>query len=120
MSSSASAGLIAHELKHAYQFETGSFSIGKTVGDADYTNLLYDKHDEVEAYKRQAFFGGNAYGLNNLPSGYDAYPNTSYNYKNIPEIQGAMNSSSSCEFLQNLSNRVYHAFRINGTTYYPK
>ncbi|PUZ19146.1 hypothetical protein DCM91_20895 [Chitinophaga costaii] len=47
-----SAGLAAHELKHAYQYETGlvSFSVdGRTLGK------LYDVSDEKAAYNRQAY-----------------------------------------------------------------
>ncbi|MEO1259045.1 MAG: RHS repeat-associated core domain-containing protein [Bacteroidota bacterium] len=48
------AGAFAHELKHAYQFETGklSFGIGGEGGGG-----IYDIQDEVEAYERGAMFG---------------------------------------------------------------
>ena len=48
-----STGLFGHELKHAYQFETGSLSFSRTGNGG----LLYDIQDEVEAYARGAFFG---------------------------------------------------------------
>ena len=48
-----SDGLFAHELKHAFQFETGKLSFGRTGNGG----LLYDLQDEVEAYSRGAFFG---------------------------------------------------------------
>jgi|GEM_PF-6228756 len=51
---SYNAGALAHELKHAYQFETGALSFGptgKTGGN------LYDLQDEVEAYARGSMFG---------------------------------------------------------------
>jgi len=47
-------GALAHELKHAYQFETGALSFdltGKRGGS------LFDLQDEVEAYARGYIFG---------------------------------------------------------------
>jgi len=47
-------GAFAHELKHAFQFETGKLSFGpggKRGGD------LFDLQDEVEAYARGSMFG---------------------------------------------------------------
>ena len=122
MSSSASVGLIAHELKHAYQFETGNYSVGiKLSHISSYSNLFYDRHDEVEAYERGAIFGGTAYGLNYLPSPtYDNVATGSYSYRNVPEIQNTMNSPNPQEALQKISRVFRHAFRVNGTTYYPQ
>jgi RHS repeat-associated protein len=53
IASGSGNGALAHELKHAYQFETGKLSFGasgKTGGS------LYDLQDEVEAYARGAMF----------------------------------------------------------------
>ena len=47
-----STGLFGHELKHAYQFETGALSFGQNGNGG----ILYDVQDEVEAYARGAFF----------------------------------------------------------------
>ena len=47
--------LLAHELKHAYQFETGRINLGKMLVDG---TPLYDQTDEIEAYKRSELFGG--------------------------------------------------------------
>ena len=47
--------LLAHELKHAYQFETGRINLGKMRVDG---TPLYDQTDEIEAYKRSELFGG--------------------------------------------------------------
>ena len=50
-----SAGVFAHELKHAYQFQIGALSFGsggKTGGQ------LYDLNDEYEAFDRGSYFGG--------------------------------------------------------------
>ena len=46
---------LPHELKHAYQYETGKLSLGSN-GDGGGT--LYDMQDEIEAYKRSRMFGG--------------------------------------------------------------
>ena len=45
---------IAHELKHAYQFEVGSMSLGYGPRSGE---PFYDYEDEREAYKRGALFG---------------------------------------------------------------
>ncbi|MCB9018843.1 MAG: hypothetical protein H6546_00770 [Chitinophagales bacterium] len=44
---------LPHELKHAYQFETGKISLGYSGGSGS----LYDLQDEVEAYQRSQMFG---------------------------------------------------------------
>jgi len=44
---------LPHELKHAYQFETGKISLGYSGGGGS----LYDLQDEVEAYQRSQKFG---------------------------------------------------------------
>ena len=46
---------LAHELKHAYQFETGQLSI---ANKSQPNYLLYDRTDEEEAYQRGALYGG--------------------------------------------------------------
>lgn len=48
---SNSLGLLAHELKHAYQFETGQISFGKLDKET-----FYDLTDEDEAYTRGRLF----------------------------------------------------------------
>jgi len=44
---------LPHELKHAYQFETGKLSLGYNGGGGS----LYDVNDEVEAFQRSQMFG---------------------------------------------------------------
>jgi hypothetical protein len=84
-SSSNQLATIAHELKHAYQFETGRLSLayGGSGGAS-----LYDLQDEMEAYKRGQLFGYPSYTTNvtttwiqNLtrPNGKPAYPGLSTN-----------------------------------------
>ena len=48
-----SLGMLAHELKHAYQFETGEFSSGRLKNGEPF----YDLTDEYEAYERGYMFG---------------------------------------------------------------
>lgn len=45
-------GLIGHELKHAYQFTQGEISFNAINGGG---GLLYDIHDEYDAFLRQAY-----------------------------------------------------------------
>jgi len=48
---------IAHELKHAYQFEVGELSFGSNGKGG----LLYNLEDEITAYNRGVAYGGNPY-----------------------------------------------------------
>jgi|GEM_PF-2915211 len=119
--SSGGLGLLAHELKHAYQFETGEFSVGRTIPGVPYSLLLNDKTDEVAAYARGAMFGGGtAYGLNSLPSIYDNRPTGPYNINNVPEIKSALGAARQDYFMQNAAINSGHAFRVDGKTYYKK
>lgn len=108
--------MIAHELKHAYQFEIGAYSIGPRLNHSSYPNLLYDLDDEVEAYNRGALFGGekrSAASLARDPEYQDLKPGPIC-FRNIPEIYNYRTDSA----LQGFANRSKHAFRINGVTYY--
>jgi len=75
-------GMFAHELKHAYQFETGKLSFN-TNGSG---GTLYDVQDEVEAYARGSFFGAQN--------------------KNVSEIQEAYGSISSRTTQRTLQTQV--------------
>jgi hypothetical protein len=110
MPSNGSIGLFSHELKHAYQFETGELSL-RYKG----FNLLYDKHDEVAAYNRGAMFGEPAYGIYTLPSIYKSLPMGPIDATNHPNLKHVLSKSSALQNIANLSNS---AFRINGVTYY--
>ena len=102
-----SVGSIAHELMHAYQFETGAISYGNYENGFPY----YDKTDEVEAYKRESFFRNTFFG-NKLPSMYDHLQDGPCS---IP-VEHRNNPTA----LQRISNQDGAAFRINGNTYTPK
>ena len=105
-----SVGSIAHELMHAYQFETGAISYGKFKKNRN-GFPYYDKTDEVEAYKRESFFRNTFFG-NKLPSMYDHLQDGPCS---IP-VEFRNNPTA----LQRISNRDDAAFRINGNTYTPK
>ncbi len=47
--------MLAHELKHAYQFEMGRMSVPIPGGAPLF---LFDRYDELWAYDRGALFGG--------------------------------------------------------------
>lgn len=73
-----SMGVFAHELKHAYQFETGALSFGK---NGRFGGELYDITDEYEAFARGSFFGGLSLSRNEIrtsPS-YSTLPQTAIN-----------------------------------------
>ena len=60
----------AHELKHAYQFETGDLSFSASDGSA---GLLYDLTDEFEAHQRGEALGGDKSNHNRI----------NYRYRNL-------------------------------------
>lgn len=101
--------LFSHELKHAYQFETGQLSIGSKGMP------FYDKMDEVEAYNRGAMFGQTIYELNNLPAIYNPYPTGPIDATNHPNIMHLLNNPTQLQKIANITNS---AFRIGGVTYY--
>ncbi len=113
-------GLLSHELKHAYQFETGQYSVGPALSGVPYSNLLYDRSDEVAGYQRGAFFGGQSYNSNSLPQDYQNVANGQYNYSNVPPMSAVIGTPNQNQHLQNVANRTGHAFRVGGQTYYRK
>ena len=98
-----SLGLMAHELKHAYQFEIGAYSIGMLSNGAPF----YDQSDEWEAYKRGELFGGER--LLALPQIYSGIQTGPIDYKSVNPI--IMSD------LKNFAKRTKSAFRVNGVTY---
>lgn len=55
MTYSSNISDLAHELKHAYQFEVGELSFDSKTGGY---GVLYDITDELNAYKRGSAYGG--------------------------------------------------------------
>ena len=107
--------LFAHELKHAYQFETGTFSFGTENAKC---NPFYDQNDELEAYERGLLFGGQFMNANQIlyDNIYKKLPNKPVDYTNHPILSKFLNNS---DCLQKLSNVMKCVFRINGFTYAP-
>jgi len=102
-------GLLAHELKHAYQFESGFLSSGHRTDGIPF----YDIHDEIEAYQRGRLFGGDAYdNTNNFYSKLQKGPQSVHS---LPTI--VLNSPVE---LQKISNRTHSYFRYKGMTYSPQ
>lgn len=76
-------GDFAHELKHGYQYETGSLSL-LVVKGMSFGGDMYDAQDEVEAYARGAFFGSHNSSLDQIRSDYPSLKDKliQKNYKN--------------------------------------
>ena len=102
----AGLGLVAHELKHGYQFEIGNFSTGQYKNGAPF----YDQTDEIEAYARGTLFGGEHLSI--LPSIYSNLQKESQNVRMLPPI--ILNNPT---LLQKYANNSHSAFRYNGRTY---
>ena len=99
--------LVAHELKHAYQFEVGEMSLGKGKGK---DKGFYDYTDEVSAYKRGSYFGGSE----RVPSSYNELKNFDENVGKYIYINTDPNK------LQQKSNELRAVFRWNNHTYIPE
>lgn len=102
--------LVAHEFKHAYQFEMGSisFPIYKK------SKLLYDYTDEVEAYERSSLISNRDQSSNLLHPFYNSL------LKDAMSIESFINTNdqnNSMEVLQKLANRSKSIFRWDGKTY---
>jgi hypothetical protein len=106
MPSNGGLDLFSHEMKHAYQFETGAFSTGYMRNGTPF----YDKTDEWEGYSRGVLFGGDR--IHSLPSIYNNLQNGPMDATKLAPI--ILNSPSE---LQRVANRTKSAFRINGVTY---
>ncbi len=118
VSSGTTIGLFAHELKHAYQFEKGEYSVGPELSKkTPYFNFFYDQQDEIAAHNRGALFGESFNGT--LSSAYSSYATGPYDFRNIRETSSAAQAKRT-DILQKVSSITGHAFRINGKTYYEK
>lgn len=115
-----SMSIIAHEFKHSSQFDTGELSLSE--GKTYKTPLLYDKIDEVEAYKRGSYYGGPKYSIDNLPQLYAALSDTQRNCFNVNELKQYVGINLSEKHVNQLKHRLRTTFqqavRFNGTTYY--
>ena len=122
--SGANSSFIAHELQHAFQFETGQYSVGPRLNDPKNWNLLYDKHDEINAYNQwAALFNGRTYsGVNSLPESYRNVATGPVDATTHPNIGVVLSLPSDRRgaTLQRIANSTGHAFRIDGVTYFRK
>ena len=101
-----SLGSLAHELKHAYQFEVGVLSSGHLINGFPF----YDKSDELEAYRRGALFGIPFNGV--LDKRYDQIQDGPCEVTSLnPDLY-----SSPVE-LHKYAQRHHTNFRYNGITY---
>lgn len=101
-----SLGSLAHELKHAYQFEIGEYSTGYMRKGIPF----YDKTDETAAYQRGLLFGGKRVAT--LPTLYDDLQDGPMDATKLNPIMLGDPSA-----LQIFANRTKSAFRVNGVTY---
>jgi hypothetical protein len=120
MPSNGGLNLFSHELKHAYQFETGSFSVGPLITDkglSSYSNLFYDQSDEVAAFARGQLFGGDYRPASSIASDsfYGKLPAGPVDFRSTPNIN---NNLSNPRYLRGFARATGHAFRVNGVTYY--
>lgn len=84
---------LAHELKHAYQFECGDLSFNLSGGKG----VLYDFSDERAAFDRGALFGGLKYSDNDIKG--------RYRFNSIKSVSiGSIDKSS---FLGNNMDAIY-------------
>jgi len=106
--------MLAHELKHAYQFETGDLDYKIRFYKAEKRDValrgdFYDQVDEIEAYRRGKLFGGDDF--NPKSDKYASRPKCKISWSN-------MNPSSS-ESLQKDSDNQRRIFMYKGIIYKP-
>ena len=115
-------GDIAHELKHAYQFEIGEMSFDAQTGGG-IKSLLYDITDEQAAYQRGAAYGmempKNLEWFERTPLGDGAfyYPFLNAGDVQFPNIPGNKSSRVDAEMIQGLPISNKTIYRYEGKTY---
>ena len=102
--------ILAHELKHAYQFEKGTISLGSSFKDG---TPFYDQIDEMEAVLRGELFGGPKWDdekeqYSHLQPG----PNGVSDYTKSPNSEIYFD-----KFFKQLSRVSRSAFKWNNTIY---
>ncbi len=101
--------LLAHELMHGYQFESGKINFGLS------SDPFYDKSDERDAYARGAMFGTSIYEPNAYRQLSDT-PADVFSYQKENFSSEMTKSDRHKEFII-LANQKGIVFRINGFTY---
>ena len=105
--------LVGHEFKHSYQFEIGAYSISRFIDGSP----IYDKTDEIEAFKRSSSISGKD------RSSYVNYPIYSKLRTDPMNVQTwivneeALNTP---QILQRFADRLNCVFRWNNQTYVGK
>ena len=99
---------LAHELKHAYQFEIGQINF--TI--KPYSTL--DKNDELEAYERTSLFGGKRF--DSLPE--DLYGNLPNHPIDFNYLGQTLIKNPQLLRAKTAQYRFNYAERVNGVTYY--
>ena len=107
-------GVFAHELKHAYQFQSGALSFG---GNGRFGGFLYDLNDEYEAFDRGSFFGGKNLTRNEINMFYPNRPSGPINL-NTPNGQSSYGHQMRLTTARNASlgtaqNQFYINWRNN-------
>ena len=108
---------LAHELKHAYQFDCGELSFNMYGG----MGALYDFSDERAAFDRTTLFGGRMYSDNEIMA--------AYKFKSRQNLSiGSLDKSSFCgynkdatfreTFMSPYYNNNKQVFRYDGYTIY--
>ena len=116
--------LFSHEMKHAYQFETGEFSLGlnitrkkdKSFVKKKYTAgaPYYDQNDEIEAYDRGLLFGGERWENVKDNKCYRKLGATSLGW------HSSMFGTTEDRSLQHNSNKFSSCFKANGKLFLPQ
>ena len=101
--------VIAHELKHAFQFEIGELDVAVKEDDSDY--LYYDLTDEEAAYERGARFSGTPMFFER-----SEYPKIKHNTSRSVMTDDNIKNKNAVELLE-YAVKNQRIFRYKGNTY---
>ena len=108
---------LAHELKHAYQFDCGELSFNMYGGKG----ALYDFYDERAAFDRTTLFGGCKYSDNEIMAFYKFKSKLSLSIESVDKSSFS-GYNKDATFLETFMSTYYYnnkqVFRCNGNTYY--
>lgn len=100
---------MAHELKHAYQFETGRLSVKDPDYKQNLSNTFYDQQDEMEAFERGLMFDCRM----------QSYFQVSDSYEDLQYGPEQANPKATDVELQKKANDDGIIFKVNGKLYTP-
>ena len=106
-------GSLAHELKHAYQFETGELSFDNS---GKYYGLLGDIFDEKHAYNRGSLFGGKNLGYLDIQIKYGFKDLDNRKFSSIYTYFDDIRYATYGEYLSSKRAPI-NIYRLNGSTY---